>query len=83
MSYCGGPMAVSNNTAGIGSLAVGSNAAGYNSSMQAPDNSGIGSSSAGDASITNDRSKLEQKISKIKEKVNYFGEHCGLFYIIV
>jgi len=51
MSYCGGPMAVSNNTAGSGSLPVGSNAAGYNSSMQAPNNSGIGSSSAGPSSI--------------------------------
>jgi len=51
MSYCGGPMAVSNNTAASGSLPVGSNAAGYNSSMQAPNNSGIGSSSAGPSSI--------------------------------
>jgi len=38
MSYCGGPMAVPNNTAGTGSLPVGSKAAGYNSSMQAPNN---------------------------------------------
>lgn len=95
MSYCDGPIAVSNNTAGSSSLPVGSYGAGYNSSMQAPNNSGIvntsagpssiagtadhsttgiGSSSAGDASITNDRSKLEQKISKVQDKVQYFGE---------
>jgi len=101
MSYCGGPMGVSNNTAGSGSLPVGSNAAGYNSSMQAPNSSdignysagsssipgtavpgstadhsttGLGSSSGGDASITNDRSKLEHRISKVQDKVQYFGE---------
>lgn len=74
MSYCNGPMAVSNNTAGSGSLPVGSNAAGYNSSMQAPNNSAIGSSSAGDASITNDRSKLEQRIRKVQNKMDYFNE---------
>ena len=74
MSYCGGPMAVSNNTAGSGSLPVGNDAAGYNSSMQAPNNSGIGSSSAGDASITNNRSILEKKMSKIQDKVDYYEE---------
>lgn len=36
---------------GAGSTPVGSNTAGYNSSMQAPNNSGIGSSSAGPSSI--------------------------------
>jgi hypothetical protein len=61
MSYCGGPMAVSNHTAGCGSLPVGSNAARYNSPMQAPNDSGIGSSSPANDSITNDRSKLQQK----------------------
>ncbi|XPS81979.1 hypothetical protein M3J09_013903 (mitochondrion) [Ascochyta lentis] len=74
MSYCGGPMTVSNNTAGSGSLPVGSNAAGYNSSMQAPNNSGIGSSSAGDASITNDRYIIEKKLRKVQEKIEYFAE---------
>lgn len=78
MSYCGSPMAVSNNTAGSGSLpvtnGVGSNAAGYNSSMQAPNNSAIPSSSGGDASITNDRSKLEQKVGKVKRNITYYHE---------
>jgi hypothetical protein len=74
MSYCGDPMAVCNNRAGSGSLPVGSNAAGYNSSMQAPNNSGIGSSSAGDASITNDRWKLEQRLLKVQNRLEYFEE---------
>jgi len=74
MYYCNDPMAVSNNTAGKGSLPVGSNAAGYNSSMQAPNNSGIGSSSAGDASMTNDRSILEQKIRKKEANILYFEQ---------
>lgn len=51
MSYCGDPMAVSNNMPGTGSLPVGTNAAGYISSMQDPNNVAIGSSSAGPSSI--------------------------------
>jgi hypothetical protein len=83
MSYRGDPMAVSNNTAGKGSLPVGSNAAGYNSSMQAPNNSGsssagdnsaTGSSSAGDASMANDRAQLQEKIRKKRENILYFKE---------
>jgi len=76
MSYCGGPMAVSNNTAGSGSLPVGSNAAGYNSSMQAPNNSAIGSSSAGDASITNERLELEKRIRILQNNMNYFEDQA-------
>ena len=56
MSYCGGPSP------------VGSNAAGSNLTMQAPNNSGIGSSSAGDASNIDERLKLEQRASKVREK---------------
>jgi len=93
MSYSGGPIPVSNNTAGSGSLPVGSNAAGYNSSMQAPNNSatvsysagpssipgtpnhsttGISSSSAGDAPITNDRLNFLSQIKKKQVDVDYF-----------
>ena len=53
---------------GSGSLPVGSNAAGSNLTMQAPNNSGIGSSSAGDASNIDERLKLEQRASKVREK---------------
>jgi len=74
MSYCGGPKAVSNHTAGSGSLPVGGKASGYNSSMQNPNNPSPGSSSAGDALSTNDPSKLKQKVGKVQEKVHYFGE---------
>jgi len=74
MYYCGGPITVSNNTAGSGSLPVGSNATGHINSMQAPNNSGIGSSRPGGASITNDLSKLQQRITKVQEKIHYFGE---------
>lgn len=77
MSYCGGARAVSNNTAGSGSLPVGGNAAGYNSFMQAPDQPGIGSSSAGHPSITNDRSNLEQRINRVQAKVHYFEGQLG------
>ena len=36
--------------------------------MQAPNNSGIGSYSAGDASNIDERLKLEQRASKVREK---------------
>ncbi len=65
-------MAVSNNTAVSGSLRVASNAAGYNSSMESPNNSVIGSPSAGDALIPNDRCELEQRLRKVHVKINYF-----------
>lgn len=69
-----GPMPVSSNTAGSGSLPVGSNAAGLNYTMQAPNSSGIGSSSADNASTTNDHQKLVEKITKKQDNIGYFEE---------
>jgi len=74
MSYCGGPMPVSNNTAVSGSLPVGNNAAGYNSSMQAPNNSGTGSSSADDVSSRREFLKLQESLRKVERKIEYFEE---------
>ena len=62
MSYCGGPMGVTNYTAGSASLPVGGNAAGNNYSMQAPDHPGTDNSSGGGTSNTNDPSKLQELI---------------------
>lgn len=70
----GGPMPVSNNIAGSGSLPVGSNAAGLNCTMQAPNNSGIGSSSAANASTTNDYQKLIERIHKKKGNIEYYQD---------
>lgn len=74
LSYGGNRMEISNNTAGSCSLPVGSKAAEYNSSMQAPNNSAIASSSAGDPPITDERSKLESRIAKIEKRLPYFHE---------
>jgi len=71
MYYCGGNMAVSNPTAGSGSLTVGI------SPMQAPNQPGIGSSTpegSSGALITDDRSKLEQRILKVEQKLSYCRE---------
>jgi len=74
--HCGGNRAVSNTTAGSGSLTVDMNPAGY-SPMQAPNESGIGSTIPGDSSgdlVTDERSKLEGRISKVEGKLSYFRE---------
>lgn len=63
----GDSVTFSNNTAG-------NNATGLNCTMQAPSNSGTGSSSAGDASNIMDRSVLEQNIAKKENNVSYFSE---------
>jgi hypothetical protein len=57
MSYCGGPMAASNNTPGSGSLPVGSKLAGNYSPMQAPNNPGIGSADG----VSIPKARLEPK----------------------
>lgn len=77
MHYCGGNMAVSNPTVRSGSLPVGINPAGNSSPMQAPNDPGIGSSKSGGSSSylnSEERTKLEQKISKIGDKLSYFVE---------
>lgn len=76
MSYCGGPMTVSNNTAGTGYLPVGSNAAGYNSSMQAPDNPGPGpgNANAADAQTSSERIELEDRIAKKQAEMSYWDD---------
>jgi len=55
----------------------GTNPVGYISTMQAPNDPGIGSSTPAGSSgalITDDRLKLQQRLTKIEEKVQYFGE---------
>ena len=55
----------------------GTNPVGYISTMQAPNDPGIGSSTPARSSgalITDDRLKLQQRLTKIEEKVQYFGE---------
>nr|YP_010371623.1 hypothetical protein M1U80_mgp33 [Exserohilum rostratum]UOU81277.1 hypothetical protein [Exserohilum rostratum] len=74
--HCGGNRAVSNPTAGSGSLPVGINPAGY-SPMQAPNEPGIGSSGPAGSSgalVTDERSKLQERILKIEGKLSYSRE---------
>ena len=55
----------------------GTNPVGYISTMQAPNDPGIGSSTPAGSSgalITDDRTKLQQKISKVEGKLSYFRE---------
>jgi hypothetical protein len=74
MYYCGDSMAVPKNKAGSDCLCVDRNRAGYTSLMQANSDSGIASSSAGGDSITKDRLQLQNKLSKVQGKIDYFGE---------
>ena len=74
--HCGGNRAVSNPIAGSGSLPVGINPAGY-SPMQAPNEPGIGSSRPAGSSgalVTDELSKLQERIMKVEGKVSYFKE---------
>ena len=74
--HCGGNRAVSNPTAGSGSLPVGINPAGY-SPMQAPNEPGISSSGPAGSSgalVTDERSKLQERIFKIEGKLSYCRE---------
>jgi len=77
MNSCGGTLAVSNPTVGSGSLPVGTNPVGNISTMQAPNDQGIGSSRPAGSSgalITDDRLKLQKRLTKIEDKIQYFGE---------
>jgi len=84
MYSCGGTLAVSNPTVGSGSLPVGTNPVGNISTMQAPNDPGIGSSTPAGSSgalITDDRLKLQQKLAKVQGKLQYFDEqyHAARF----
>jgi hypothetical protein len=73
----GGTMPVSNSTVEPGSSPVCSKQVGHISTMQSPNDPGIGSSrSAGSsgALITDGRSILEQKLTKVEAKLRYFEE---------
>jgi hypothetical protein len=77
MSYSCGPTGVSNSTDGSSSLPGRNSAVGNTSLMQAPNDRGIGSSRSGGSSgglITDDRSKLQQRILKVEGKLSYFRE---------
>nr|GEV05606.1 NADH dehydrogenase subunit 5, mitochondrial [Tanacetum cinerariifolium] len=73
----GGTRVVSNPTVGSGSLPVGVKQVGYISTMQSPNDQGIGNSRPAGSSgtiITDARSILEQRINKSESDITYYKE---------
>ena len=63
----------------------GTNPVGYISTMQAPNDPGIGSSTPAGSSgalITDDRLKLQQRLTKIEEKYKTLGNNMTLLNMI-